>query len=277
MTMACSAARRWRPRGAHAGLLLLAGLAGVDARAEESSGRLLGEDLMVRALAPGVWLHVSFKPDKKTSANGLLVTTGEMSLLVDTAWTTGQTRRLLDWAADTLGQPVEHLIVTHADDDRLGGLEAALERPKIVTHGHAYTARFIERTGHPALHWTFEFEERLTLGGEAVDLLYPGPGHAPDNIVVYLPRRQVLFASCLIRPASDEDLGTLEHANLRNWPLAVRRVIERYREVRILVPGHGQPGGVELLSHTMELLERALEGGKLPAQPEDRRRRLTPR
>ena len=36
---------------------------------------------------------------------------------------------------------------------------------------------------------------------------------------------------------------------------AVRRVIERYRDAEILVAGHGKPGGVELLSHTMELLE----------------------
>ena len=46
-------------------------------------------------------------------------------------------------------------------------------------------------------------------------------------------------------------------ANLDQWSQAVRRVIERYREAKILVAGHGKPGGVELLSNTMELLEQA--------------------
>jgi hypothetical protein len=35
----------------------------------------------------------------------------------------------------------------------------------------------------------------------------------------------------------------------------MRRVIERYPDAEIVVPGHGRPGSMHLLSHTMELLE----------------------
>jgi metallo-beta-lactamase class B len=107
------------------------------------------------------------------------------------------------------------------------------------------------------LHWTFEFEERLELGGEKIHLFYPGPGHTRDNIVVWLPRRRILFVGCLVKSAVARDLGNVEEADVKNWPVAVRRIIERYRDAEILVPGHGKPGGVELLSHTMELLEQA--------------------
>jgi len=218
-----------------------------------------GDELVVRKLAPGVWLHVTFTKNSdgtRISANGLLITTGEMSLLIDTGWNAAQTRRLLDWADGMLGQPVEHVIVTHSHPDRTGGLDAVLERP-IIVHGHAATAEILRRSGRPRLHWSFEFEERLELGGEVIHLYYPGPGHTPDNIVAWLPRRKILFVGCLVRSETSETLGYLGDARLDQWPAAVRRIIERYRDARILVPGHGKPGGVELLSHTMELLEKA--------------------
>lgn len=226
---------------------------------EEPSGQRFGDDLIVSQLVPGVWRHVSFRTEPggaRTQANGLLVTTGEMSLLIDTGWRPDQTRRLLDWADKTLGQPVEHVIVTGSHPDRCGGLEAVLARP-IIVHGHALTAELLRKSGRPQLHWTFEFEERLDLGGEAIHLFYPGPGHTPDNIVVWLPRRKVLFTGCLALCASARDLGDLQDADLARWPVAVRRVIDNYRDAEVLVPGHGRPGGVELLSHTMELLEQA--------------------
>lgn len=218
-----------------------------------------GDDLVVRSVAPGAWLFVSFESgdkEQRISANGLLVTTGEISFLIDTGWSPGQTRRLLDWADKKLGQPVEHVIVTHFHPDRSGGLDAVYERP-VVVHGHAATSEALLRAGRPRLHWTFEFEERLELGGEVIYLFYPGPGHTQDNIVVWLPRLEILFVGCLIKSAEAGNLGYVAEADLKLWPTAVHRVIERYRDAEILIPGHGQPGGVELLSHTMELLEQA--------------------
>jgi len=257
-----NAALTGRRGGANAPLLVLlvvcacgaALLAAPSATAPEFS-----DDLVVRKLAPGVWLFVTFEPGEKEqriSANGLLVTTGEISYLIDTGWSANQTRQLLDWADETLGQPVEHVIVTHYHPDRTGGLDAVYERP-VVVHGHAGTSESLHAAGRPPLHWTFEFEERLELGGEKIHLFYPGPGHTRDNVVVWLPRRQILFVGCLVKSAAARDLGNVDEADMKNWPVAVRRIIERYRDAEILVPGHGKPGGVELLSHTMELLEQA--------------------
>ncbi len=246
--------------------VLAAGLAFAQEPPVEERLKKLGDDVIVRQLAPGVWMHITFRDTedgKRQSANGLLITTGEMSLLIDTGWNDSQVRRLLDWAADTLGQPVEHVIVTHAHVDRTGGLRAVVERP-IIVHGHAGTAAALHVQGRPRLQWSFEFEEQLDMGGEAVHLFYPGPGHSPDNIVIWLPRRKILFVGCLIRGGAATQLGFTGDAEMGQWPRSVRRVIERYRDAEILIPGHGRPGGVELLSHTMELLEKARRGQRRP-------------
>jgi glyoxylase-like metal-dependent hydrolase (beta-lactamase superfamily II) len=228
-----------------------------DADVAEGAPISLGADLILREVAPGVWVHVAVKagPEgRPLPANGLVVVTESLSVLVDTGWDRDQARRLIGWSSDVLKRPVRHVIVTHAHPDRIGGLEAVRDLP-ILVHGHAFTARLARLYGMPPFHWTFDRAERLNLGGETFDLLYPGPGHAHDNIVVYLPRRRLLFAGCLVRSAGSRDLGPLDDANLKTWPIALRRVIETYRDTAVLVPGHGAPGGVALLSHTMELLE----------------------
>ena len=224
----------------------------------DGGGQQLAADLIVRRVAPGVWLHVSFGQEEggvRVPANGLLVATGEKSLLVDVGWNAEQTRRLLEWAQRALGQPVVHVILTHAHPDRAGGLAAVLAQP-IVVQAHTLAVEELHLDHGPYV-WPVEFEESLEMGHEKIYLFYPGPGHSNDNLVVWLPRTRTLFAGCLIQALAFEDLGSIDEASLTRWPLAVRRVIERYRDVRILIPGHGPTGGPELLSHTMELLERA--------------------
>ena len=76
-----------------------------------------------------------------------------------------------------------------------------------------------------------------------------------DNVVVWIPSAQLLFGTCAVRSPVFPGKGNTADANLTNWPEAIRRVKSRYREAAIVVPGHGPPGGVELLSHTIDVLE----------------------
>ncbi len=82
-----------------------------------------------------------------------------------------------------------------------------------------------------------------------------GAGHAPDNVVVYVPEARVLFGGCAVHEASRTTPGNLSHADLGTWPTAIRRIQARYPEAEVVVPGHGVPGGVELLDHTLAVLE----------------------
>jgi glyoxylase-like metal-dependent hydrolase (beta-lactamase superfamily II) len=46
-------------------------------------------------------------------------------------------------------------------------------------------------------------------------------------------------------------------ADVAEWPASIRRVLERYPQAEVVVPGHGEVGGVELLRHTITLAEQA--------------------
>ena len=51
------------------------------------------------------------------------------------------------------------------------------------------------------------------------------------------------------------DKGSTESADLKQWPLSVKKVIGKYPDAETIVPGHGKWGGKELLDHTLELLK----------------------
>lgn len=99
---------------------------------------------------------------------------------------------------------------------------------------------------------TFEFS------GEKVQLIYPGPAHTEDNVVVYFPDRKVLFGTCMIRP--ENSLGYLKDANVKSWANSVKKVQGLGAET--VIPGHGAVGGPELIEQTIRLATDAVKSKK---------------
>jgi hypothetical protein len=79
---------------------LVAAMAVTAHAADPADDARLGNDLEVRALRPGYWLHIS-KDGQGTAANGMIVRTPKGLLLVDTGWTEGQTERLVSWPGES--------------------------------------------------------------------------------------------------------------------------------------------------------------------------------
>jgi len=228
----------------------------------ESNVINLADDLQVIPLAPGLWRHVSYKdlPDfGHTPANGLVLCSGGEALLIDTPWTDDQTARLCDWLAREQGARVTAAIPTHSHEDCIGGLRE-VHRRGARSYALDKCVFLARDTGKEAPQTAFSDAYKLTVGGQTVELRYLGGGHTIDNIVVWIPQQQVLFGGCLIKSADARSLGYTREAELSAWPATLRAVRTRYPDARLIVPGHGDPGGFELLTRTLELLrERGYE------------------
>lgn len=215
----------------------------------------LGDDLEVEKLAPDVWRHI-FQIPLSTGpfpANGLVITTVDGALLIDTPWTEAQTARLLDWVEQDLGLPVVGVVATHFHQDRLGGL-AVVHRRGITSYGNVKTAKLVDRGAFEAPQRLFRNHKTLRFGGRKIELFFPGAGHSPDNIVVWLPQEKILYGGCLLKSASSQGLGFLGNADLAHWPIAVRKVDRRYPQAILVVPGHQEPDGRKAIENTLRLL-----------------------
>ncbi len=214
--------------------------------------------LEVKPLAPGVWLHTSWQTTATwglVPSNGLIVREADHVVVIDTAWGAEPSRALLAWIERELDLPVARLIATHFHDDCLGGWEVFAERgARIVVSAQTLALAHLEVSP--------EFEVFRLAPGEThtageLEIFYPGPAHAPDNIVVWLPGSRILFGGCAIRAAASGGLGNLSDAVVSEWATSISRVQTAFPDARIVLPGHGDIGGPELLAHTRELAEAA--------------------
>lgn len=200
-------------------------------------------------------MHTSWNTWRGTRipSNGLVVRDGAGVLLVDTAWGEAPTDALVDWIERALRLRVTRVLVTHAHDDRLGG-GPALARRKIPFLGHAATVAAASARGALAPGSLGTLARGASVRVGPVDVFFPGGGHTADNIVVWVRGARILHGGCAVKSADSRDLGNVADADVASWPAAIRRVQRRFRTARIVVPGHGEPGGAALLAHTLALL-----------------------
>lgn len=216
--------------------------------------------LQLRRLRPGVWLHASvyvYPDGSRASSNGLVVQDGDGLLLIDTAWGEELTGQLVARIERELGRPVRRALVTHAHGDRLAGADL-LRRQGIAVSALPLTRRIALEGGHPLPSDTLPglAQPGSTYGLGPVELFFPGPAHAPDNLMVWVPEARVLFGGCAVRALASTTRGNIAHADTLHWVDAIARAMARYPAAEMVVPGHGAPGGRELLEHTYRLVAR---------------------
>jgi metallo-beta-lactamase class B len=218
----------------------------------------LGPDLQLVKVTDVVWIHISEDETDRWGtmpANGLLLVGEKSSVLVDTGWKPAQTARILEFAEKTLNAPVRRVVITHAHSDRIGGLEA-ISSTTAQLYAHELTAKKLAKLAPDLKVETFDEEMHFSVGNERVELYYPGPGHTRDNSVVWLPDSKILFAGCIVKSGRSAGLGNVEDAILADWPASLFHLLSRYAGAELVIPGHGPPGRVELLHHTIALLEQ---------------------
>jgi metallo-beta-lactamase class B VIM len=214
--------------------------------------------LDIKPLAPGVWLHTSWRTTATwglVPSNGLIVREGDHLVVIDTAWGDAPSRALLARIDRELHLPVAKLIVTHFHDDCLEGWEAFAERgARIVASEQTLALAKVKAT--PAFD-LYRLAPGEKFGCGSLEIFYPGPAHAPDNVVVWLPSARILDGGCAVRALASGSLGNLSDASLADWPASIARVQAAYPDAHVILPGHGDPGGSELLTHTHDLAQAA--------------------
>lgn len=244
----------------------------VPTRAEVRIDRLvLSPELELAKVADDVWIHTSYKELPNVGlfpSNGLLIAGHGGVVLIDTPWTPTATKTLLEWVDTRLHLPVTDLIATHSHDDRIGGVGVL---PK-STRVHALQLT-IDRAKAEGIALEAEpittARARLILAGVRFDTVFPGHGHAPDNLLVRLPRQEIVFGGCWVKAAAATSLGNVADADLKSWkrglettgfsdsPVFCARDPRPYRPLMV-VPGHGGIGGWGLFLHTRDLVDAAL-------------------
>jgi len=219
----------------------------------------LGHKVCVRLLTEHSWLVSSVSnlgAYGDVQSNAVLVVGPRESVLIDTPATNEQTALVFDWAEKQLHRPVRHLVITHWHVDRMGGIDIALSR-KVATYALGKTIDLARQHGLSLPEHELQSEDHLALSGVLLEIYYPGHGHTADNIVVWIEQDRMLDGGCFVKSLGAQTLGNLAEINVPLWAKGVASVRQRYPNAGIVIPGHGEVGGLDLLQHTVDLLAKS--------------------
>lgn len=242
----------------------------------------LSDELTIQEIEKDIFLVIHSFP---WSGNSLLVRVTQSDfILVDTPWDNSGTKKLLRWLRDKYDDVSLTAINTHFHRDNLGGNGYLLSQ-NIPVYASDLTVELLEKKGEELKERTlrnlnnpeykkyyevykhtelkapdhvFKSNEGLILhfGDVSIEMFYPGQAHTQDNIVVYFPTEKILFAGCMIKSAETDRIGIQSDANFDEWPDSARKLLDKYKDCRIVVPGHGKWGDLGLIRHTIELLKQ---------------------
>ena len=99
-------------------------------------------------------------------------------LLVDTAWTDDQTAQILNWIKQEINLPVALAVVTHAHQDKMGGMDA-LHAAGIATYANALSNQLAPQEGLVAAQHSLTFRRQWLGRTSNRAQLWPAQGILP--------------------------------------------------------------------------------------------------
>jgi glyoxylase-like metal-dependent hydrolase (beta-lactamase superfamily II) len=143
--------------------------------------------------------------------NTMFLVTSEGVIAIDALPTLGA--RQLAAIRDITDKPIRYLIYSHEHTDHIGAASLFPASTKIIAQEE--TARILQRrkdSRRPTPAITFRENYTLRLGGQTLELIYPGPNHETGNIIIWAPGQKTLMLVDVIYPGymPYKNLGIVE-------------------------------------------------------------------
>lgn len=219
----------------------------------DKSNLYITDELKIEQLTENTFVHTSYLNTKsfgKVPCNGMIVIYNKEAIIYDTPVDNPASLLLINWIKSELKCKIKAVVVTHFHIDCLGGLEEFHNNgiPSFATNLTIELAKTKNKI-IPEIGFDKYFEHEI--GNKKVISDFLGEGHTKDNIIGYFPSEKILFGGCLIK-GMNAGKGNLSDANPNDWSNTVRKVKSKYPEAKVIIPGHGKAGGIELLDYTIE-------------------------
>jgi len=215
----------------------------------------VNDDITLVKISDNVFMHISYATYPnfgRVSCNGLILADKGKAFLFDTPYSNELTKELVTYISDSLKLRVVGFIPNHWHNDCTGGLEY-LKGIGVKTYANQLTIDILKEKGLPYPEIGFKDSLQLFLGDKEILCYYLGAAHSMDNIVVWIPSEKILFAGCMAKSTSSTNLGNTVDGDLKTYPITIKKVIDKFPDAKMVIPGHGNFGGIELLTHTLKL------------------------
>jgi metallo-beta-lactamase class B len=214
----------------------------------------ISNDLQLIRISEHAYVHVSYIPGEngRVPCNGLILVNKGKAFLFDTPNNDTTTDVLLDYISKTMKLEITGFLSNDWHWDSMGGLKAVQARG-IRSYAHEMTRTVAAQKKLAVADQGFNDSMLLSLANMHIECYYFGPAHTMDNIVVWIPELRILFADCMVKELKAKDLGYTADGSAEAYPATLRKVKERFRNAKYVIPGHGAFGSTALIDHTLNM------------------------
>jgi glyoxylase-like metal-dependent hydrolase (beta-lactamase superfamily II) len=142
--------------------------------------------------------------------------------------------------------------IVGADDARAAMLVESAP-PKFYTAGYSML-----ESGDWGPTLLMDDERELAVGNTAANLRHIGAGHTDNDVFIYLPDLNILHTGDLcfhgLHPFFDRPAG----ANTAGWIRSNQAMLEVCNDDTIVIPGHGEVGGPDIMRAQIEYFEKTV-------------------
>jgi metallo-beta-lactamase class B len=226
---------------------------------EEKNEIIIADGLSVIKLTDNIYQHVSDLQTTdfgKVKCNGLIYINGKDAIICDTPTNNEFSAQLIEWLKKNHTQvKIKAVIINHFHADCLGGLQTFHEAG-IPSYSHERTRALLASKGDTTKlpQNSFSTDLLIKVGGKTIINYYLGEAHTRDNIITWIPSESTIFGGCMVK-SMNAGKGNLADANVEAWPGTIEKIKSICPSARIVVPGHGDAGGQELLDYTIALFK----------------------
>jgi len=239
-------------------LLVISLLLGLhNLNAQENNQIFINDDIQLEQLEDSVFRHITWEESERFgrfSSNGMIIINMGQAIMIDTPFDNEKTEIIVNYLKDSMKVELTKLISGHFHLDCIGGIEY-IQSLGIESIASNHTVNKCKELGLYVPLTPFKNKLIVDLNGLKLVCGYFGGGHTPDNIVVWIPEYKILFGGCLIKSANAITLGFTGDADMASYDSTIEKIINEYPEIEKVVPGHGDVGGINLLTHTIDLVK----------------------
>lgn len=245
------------------------------------ASRGVAEPNTVQEIVPGVWFREG-DIDKQGHCNNIIIEMKDYLIVVDANFPSGAELAAAD-ARKLSKKPIKYVFDTHHHGDhaygnstwtKLGattlahvGVTQEMKRyePKRWAETNRKDVKDLGQTTAEPPKQTFDKTPFvLDDGTRRVEFHFFGWAHTRGDGFVYLPKEQVLATGDAI---ANGPFNYMADAHISNWPKVAEAAGKR--PIRHVLPGHGRPGGREVIAGQAQFMreiyagvKRMLKGGK---------------
>jgi metallo-beta-lactamase class B len=201
------------------------------------------------------FVHISFLQTQtwgKVGCNGMIYIHKNQAYIFDTP-TDNETSEALIKTLEEQKIKIKGVVVNHFHNDCLGGLEA-FHKKGIKSYASEKTIELARKDSVTIPQFGFKENLTLKIGKKKMVNHFLGEAHTKDNIISFIPSENIMFGGCMVKELN-AGKGFLGDANEKAWSSTIRNVKKTFSTAQFIVPGHGKPGGQELLDYTIGLFE----------------------